>query len=101
MEYQLEIYLAEISGKDSCIKIFTSAAPFMPLGVGDLLNASGWDPMGSKLLRVLNVEHVIAENKASGINPSGKITHRALIHAERVIASPQLANEAHEVKSLD
>jgi len=76
MEYQLEIYSQRTYDKEDCIKVFTSAAPFLPLHTGDLLNASTWGRTGSKLLRVLNVEHVIAENSGEGIDPSGRIIHR-------------------------
>jgi hypothetical protein len=94
MEYQLEIYRLGTSDSDDCIKTFTSSAPFLPLRVGDLLNAASWDKNGSgmKLLRVLNVEHLISE-KSRGIDPSGGIIHRALIYTEMV---PDNAGTRHE-----
>jgi hypothetical protein len=86
MEYRLEIYRPGSSENDDCLKVFVSNAPFLPLRVGDLLNASTWgeDGSGSRLLRVLNVEHLISEKSGGGIDPSGKIIHRALIYTERV-----------------
>jgi hypothetical protein len=82
MEYRLEIYGFAGDGEENCIKVFTSTAPFLPFHVGDLLDASPWGYTESKLLRVLNVEHSIAEKSAIGIDPSGGIVHRALIHTE-------------------
>ena len=40
MEYQLEIYRPGSCDNHGCIKVFTSAAPFLPIRVGDLLNAT-------------------------------------------------------------
>jgi hypothetical protein len=77
MEYQLEFFGPGSYNEDNCIKMFTSTAPFLPLRAGDLLNASTWGLMGFKLLRVLNVEHVISEKSARGIDLSGRIIHRA------------------------
>jgi hypothetical protein len=85
MEYRLEIYaLGGHDDEDNCIKVFTSAAPFPPFHVGDLLDASGWEHTGSRLLRVRRVEHVIMEKESLGIDPSGRIIHRALINTEGV-----------------
>jgi len=86
MEYQLEIYRPGTCDSDGCIKVFTSTAPFLPLRVGDLLNPSTWgkDGYGLKLMRVLSVEHLISEKSGAGIDPSGRIIHRALIYTERV-----------------
>jgi hypothetical protein len=84
MEYRLEIYGPSGHDEDDCIKMFTSTAPFQPLQVGDLLNASSWGRAGSRCLRVLSVEHAIVEKSALGIDPSGRIIHRALIHTENV-----------------
>jgi hypothetical protein len=61
MEYRLEIYALGARSEDDCIKVFTSTAPFAPLHVGDLLDASGWGHTGAKFLRVLSVEHSIVE----------------------------------------
>jgi hypothetical protein len=94
MEYRLEIYQANGGHDQECLKIFTSAAPFLPVRIGDLLNASPWDSHGSgwKLLRVLGVEHVISEKSGLGIDPSGRIIHCALIYTERVADEAQTRN---------
>jgi hypothetical protein len=84
MEYRLEIYALGGHDEDNCIKVFTAAAPFPPLHVGDLLDASGWGHTGSRLLRVRSVEHAIREKESLGIDPSGRIIHRALINTEGV-----------------
>ena len=57
MEYRLEVYASGGRNQDNCIKVFTSTAPFAPLHIGDLLDASGWGHAGAKILRVLSVEH--------------------------------------------
>jgi hypothetical protein len=84
MEYRLEFYTLGGHDEDNCIKVFTSAAPFPPLHVGDLLDTSGWEHPGSRVLRVRSVEHAIMEKESLGIDPSGRIIHRALIHTEGV-----------------
>lgn len=85
MEYQLEIYPRSSADEDACIKIFTSTDPFLPVRTGELINASSWGISGPKLLRVLSVEHVIMEKLIGGIDPSGRIVHRALICTDRVV----------------
>jgi hypothetical protein len=94
MIYQLEIYGLGSYNEDDCIKVFTSTAPFLPVRAGDLLNASTWGLTGSKLLRVLNVEHVISEKSVGGIDPSGRIIHRALVYTERVVDSAETRRES-------
>jgi hypothetical protein len=84
MEYRLEIYALGGHDEDNCIKVFTAAAPFPPLHVGDLLDASGWEHTRFRVLRVRSVEHVIMEKESLGIDPSGRIIHRALINTEGV-----------------
>ena len=94
LEYRLEIHRPGSCDDQDCLKIFTSAAPFLPLRIGDLLNASEWDGDGSgwKLLRVSNVEHVISEKPSIGIDPSGRIIHRALIYTEKVADNTETRN---------
>jgi hypothetical protein len=87
MEYRLEIYALGGHNEDDCIKVFTSAAPFGPLHVGDLLDATNWGHTGAKFFRILGVEHAIVEKPALGIDPSGRIINRTLIHTEGVQAS--------------
>jgi len=81
MEYQLEICCSD----SGFMKMFTSTAPFMPIRVGDLLDASAWgEPASGSKLRVLNLEHRISQKANLGIDPSGRIVHRILIHADKV-----------------
>jgi hypothetical protein len=94
MEYRLEIYGLGGSDEDDCIKAFSSTAPFLPFHVGDLLDASTWGHTGSKYLRVLSVQHAIVERSALGIDPSGGIIHRVLIHTEGVVGGA--GHRAHE-----
>ena len=87
MQYRLAIYASGGHGEDNCIKAFTSSAPFPPLHVGDLLDASTWGYMGFKCLRVLSVEHAIVEKAPLGIDPSGRMINQTLVHAEGVLDS--------------
>lgn len=59
LEYRLEIHGPGSCDDQECLKIFIFTAPFLPLRIGDLLNASTWGRNGSgwKLLQVSNVEH--------------------------------------------
>jgi hypothetical protein len=84
MEYRLELYGSNYG--DDRIKVFTSTAPFPPLQVGDVVDASTWLHTESKCLRVLSVEHAIVEKPPLGIDPSGRIINRTLIHTEGVSA---------------
>jgi hypothetical protein len=95
VEYQLEIYRSGHFEDRGCSKVFTSTAPFMPVRVGDLLNATNWgeNASGSKLLRVLNVEHCISEKAYGGIDPSGSIVHRVLIYTEATSGPAQTRHE--------
>jgi hypothetical protein len=89
MEYQLEISCSD----GGSIKVFTSAAPFMPVRVGDLLDATTWgEPASRSKFRVLDVEHSISEKPNLGIDPSGRIIHRLLIHTERVPNTAQMGS---------
>ena len=87
MQYRLEIYASGGHDEDNCIKVFTSTAPFPALHIGDLLDASTWEHTGSKCLRVLSVEHAIVEKSPLGIDPSGRMINRTLIHAEGLLDS--------------
>jgi hypothetical protein len=86
MQYRLEIYAQGRGNEDECIKVFTSTAPFAPLHAGDLVNASTWGYDGAKFLRISSVEHAIVE-KSLGIDPSGRIINRTLIHTEGILDS--------------
>jgi hypothetical protein len=101
MEYQLEIYGPGTYESDGCIKVFNSTAPFLPLRGGDLLNASIWGKNGSgfQLLRVLTVEHLISEKSSAGIDPSGRIIHRARIYTEGVADTPGTRHELYQPTS--
>ena len=83
MEYQLEIYALSGHNENDCLKVFTSSAPFAPLHAGDLLDVSSWGDMESTLRRIISVEHVIVEKPPLGIDPSGRIINRTLIHTKR------------------
>ena len=87
MQYRLEIYTSGNHDENNCLKTFTSSAPFPSLHDGDLLDTSTWGYMGFKYLRVLSVEHAIVEKPPLGIDPSGRMINRTLIHAEGVVGS--------------
>jgi hypothetical protein len=97
MEYQLEIYRPGSCDNHGCIKVFTSAAPFLPIRVGDLLNATTWGTDFSewKLHRVLNIEHLISEKSGGGIDPSGGTIHRALVYTEKMADTAETRNRMH------
>jgi len=83
MDYQLEIYRPGTSDSSGRMKVFTAAAPFEPIRVGDLINTKEWaNDTKWPLLRVVNVEHLISESSTAGIDPAGKIAHRLLIYTE-------------------
>jgi hypothetical protein len=42
MQYQLEIYRPGSCASDGSIKVFIAADPFLPIRVGDLLDAKVW-----------------------------------------------------------
>lgn len=97
MEYQLAIYRPGSSDEDGCFKVFTAATPFLPIRVGDLLNAATWGKDASewRLLRVLNIEHLISEKSGAGIDPSGRTIHRALVYTEKVADTAETRNRMH------
>ena len=70
--------------EDDCIKVFTSSAPFAPLQAGDPLDMSSWGRIGGKLRRIISVAHAIVEKPSLGIDPSGRMINRTLIHTEGV-----------------
>ncbi len=94
MEYQLEIYRPGSSDSGGIIQVFSAPVPFLPIRVGDLLSTKTWGKnIEWPLLRVLNVEHLISENTAVGIDPSGRITHRMLLFTESI---PDTAETRHK-----
>jgi len=97
MEYRLEIYRPGSCDNQGCIKVFTSAAPFLPIRVGDLLNTTNWGKESSewRLLRVLNIEHLISEKSSAGIDPSGGTIHRALVYTEKTTDTAETRNRMH------
>jgi hypothetical protein len=90
MEYQLEIYRPGSSDSGGIIRVFSASVPFLPIRVGDLLNTKTWGKdVEWPVVRVLNVEHLISENTAAGIDPGGRITHRVLLYTESVADKPE------------
>ena len=85
MEYRLEIYEYDDDRQAECIKVFTSSAPFSSPRIGELLDASNWEWTRYKHLRVLTVEHAIEEKLHLGIDPSGGIINRTLIHTQGIL----------------
>ena len=61
--YILEIYPPNSSSES--INTFNSNSPLMAIPKGDLLNPRTWNGAydGNKLLKVVNIEHIIWENK--------------------------------------
>ncbi len=85
MEYQLEICRPRSDEGGGSIKIFSAPVAFLPIRVGDLINTKTWGKdVEWRLLRVVNVEHLISENTSAGIDPAGRITHRVILYTESV-----------------
>ena len=82
-EYILEIY--EPNDTDTVWMVFRSSTPFLALAVGDLVNPSTWPdseaPM--KILRILNLEHIIWEIE-------GQIKHKICVYTEEVVSTKGL-----------
>ncbi|MGA2516891.1 MAG: hypothetical protein ABSG44_10090 [Thermodesulfobacteriota bacterium] len=77
IEYILEIFRPE--SVDDVWVTFNSSSPFMPISVGDIINPRLWpgSEPPQKVLRVLNVEHIIWE-----LNDTVK--HKMLIFTDEV-----------------
>ena len=85
MEYQLEICRPGSSSSDAVIRVFSAPVAFLPLRVGELLRTKTWDTQVEwPLLRVVNVEHLISDNRSAGIDPSGRVIHRVIVYTESV-----------------
>jgi hypothetical protein len=76
-EYHLEIY--QPGNRRDVWVSFQSTSPFMPIAAGDLLNPGIWSGSESprKLLRVVNVQHIIWENR-------GEAKQKIMIYSEEV-----------------
>jgi hypothetical protein len=76
-EYTLEIY--EPNSIHDLWVFFKSSTPFLAISKGDLMNPSIWPgsqaPM--KILRVVDVEHIIWENE-------NEIKHKLMLYTEEV-----------------
>lgn len=76
-EYMLEIY--EPGSVKTAWVHFKSASPFMALKPGDLLNPGIWPDSQSpmKILRVINVEHIIWETDEA-------VKHKLMVFTEEI-----------------
>jgi len=83
IQYEIEIY--EPNSADDVWAVFDSSTPFMTISKGDILNPGTWSNSQSpmKVLRVINVEHVIWESGA-------KVTHKLLVFTEEVEGTREL-----------
>lgn len=81
--HQLEIY--EPGSADDVWVTFTADAPFMSISVGDIVNPGLWanseSPM--KVLRVVNVEHIIWEHE-------GIAKHKLCVFTDEVEGTREL-----------
>ena len=89
-KYEFEIY--EPGSVDDVWITFSSSTPFMPINAGDLLNPGIWPNSQSpmKILRVVNIEHLIWE-VGSGI------TQKVLIFTQEVEGT----REVRRIRDLD
>lgn len=76
-KYHLEVYMPG-SFKDLWVT-FSSPTPFMAISTGDIINPSIWEGSQSpmKVLRVINVEHIIWEI-------DGNAKHKICVYSEDV-----------------
>jgi hypothetical protein len=76
-EYIVEVY--EPGSADRVWVYFTSSAPFLPINAGDLLNPGLWPGSQSpmKILRVVNLEHIIWETDSH-------VKHKLLVFTEEI-----------------
>ena len=83
IEYELEIY--EPKSADDCWVTFSSTSPFPSINKGDIVNPSLWSNSQSpmKVLRVINVEHLIWEINA-------QIRHKLMVFTEEVDGTREL-----------
>jgi len=80
MEYMLEIY--EPGSVEDLWVHFKTSSPFMAINVGDLINPGIWEGSQSpmKILRVVNLEHIIWE-----IN--SVVKHKLMVFTEEIEGS--------------
>ena len=83
IEYILEIYRPKTV--DDLWIVFNSPSPFMAISAGDIINPGVWpgSESPSKVLRVLNVEHIIYELKET-------VKHKVLIFTDEVAGTRDL-----------
>ena len=76
-EYILEVYKPQ--SPDDVWITFSSSSPFMTIGVGDIVNPGLWPDSQSpmKVLRAINVDHVIWETET-------RVKHKVLVFTEEV-----------------
>jgi hypothetical protein len=83
VRYSLEIYERLYEAGTLPVAGFGAGAPFLPLHPGDLINPRAWTlldhtgPFAYKLLRVLRVEHGIAEF-------DDQVIHMILVYTQAV-----------------
>ena len=82
-EYILEVY--EPASADDAWITFSSSNPFMTISAGDIVNPGVWPGSQSpmKVLRAINVEHIIWESRA-------QVKHKVMVFTEEVEGTREL-----------
>jgi len=82
-EFSLEVYYP--GSMEHAWVYFKSSTPFMPINVGEIVNPGIWEDSQSpmKVLRVVNVEHIIWET-------SNRIKQKVMVFTEEVEGTEEL-----------
>ncbi len=83
-DYSLEIY--EPQSMENAWIVFHSTSPFMSISAGDIINPGIWEGSKSpmKVLRVLNVEHIVWQSK------EGDVKQKVMVYSEEVEGTSEL-----------
>jgi hypothetical protein len=88
VRYLLEIYVP--GNVDSLLANFEAESPFMAISKGDFLNPRSWYGADKyKLLRAVNVEHILLEGET-------RTTHKVCVFTESLEDSPSMLLGQHE-----
>ena len=82
MEYMLEIY--EPGSVENVWVYFKTSSPFGAISIGDLINPNLWEGSQSpmRILRVVNVEHIIWEVNST-------VKHKVMVFTEEIEGSEE------------
>src|SRR5205823_1703142 len=92
--YQLEVYVP--ASTDTVFAHFESSLPFLPIHPGDIVNPGIWEDSQSpmRVLRVLNVEHIIWKSR------NGEIKHKLMVYTDEVAGTRELRLQPNDLTRL-